>query len=201
MFTYGAVILFSWAAFIIVWMVAAFGIKRDIRGGGITGLWYRFFLLRLVGVALVVFVVWRVVTGTAHYSKATAVLAHNALFTPPAVVGWIGAALAVLGVAFAVWARFHLGTNWSPVPAVKENHELVTSGPYRYVRHPIYTGVILAAFGAALTGTIFGMGIFLVVSVMFFLRISKEEEIMLELFPGAYPAYQARTKKLIPFVW
>ncbi len=190
MVTYNTVILISWATFIIVWMVFAFRVKRDIRGGGVMGVWYRYFLMRFVVIAL--FVLTRTFL-SCFLSKS--------IFTPPLALGWFAAILVVLGVAFAIWARVHLGTNWSPAPAVKEKHELVTSGPYVYVRHPIYTGILLATFGAALTGSIVGICMLLFASIIFFLRIIREEKIMLELFPDTYPVYQARTKKLIPFVW
>ncbi|MBU6142132.1 isoprenylcysteine carboxylmethyltransferase family protein [Patescibacteria group bacterium] len=117
------------------------------------------------------------------------------------MLGWIAACLTMLGVLFAIWARIHLGRNWSSVPTAKEGHELITSGPYRFVRHPIYTGILFAAFGAALTGSLFGIGIFILVCAIFLRRISKEEHIMLGLFPNTYPGYQTRTKRLIPFVW
>jgi protein-S-isoprenylcysteine O-methyltransferase Ste14 len=84
---------------------------------------------------------------------------------------------------------------------MKENHELVTSGPYALVRHPIYAGVMLALFGSALIGSMFSIGMFIVLSTVFALRLDAEERIMLELFPNAYPAYQKRTKRLVPFVW
>ncbi len=194
--SYSTVILASWGLFMLVWAVGAFNVKRDIAGGA----QWRYVAFRLVGVVLVVFAVTRILTGAARYTKAGAVLGTG-LFTPPLALGWGGAALTVLGVLFAIWARVHLGRNWSSVPSAKEGHELVTSGPYRFVRHPIYTGVILATFGAALSGSVFGIGIFLIAAVVTSRRISIEERIMCDLFPDTYPAYQARTKKLIPFVW
>jgi protein-S-isoprenylcysteine O-methyltransferase Ste14 len=84
---------------------------------------------------------------------------------------------------------------------MKQEHELVTNGPYEYVRHPIYTGMLLAAFGSALTGSAFAIGVFVEASILFLSRIPREEKIMLELFPNAYPRYQDETKRLIPFVW
>jgi protein-S-isoprenylcysteine O-methyltransferase Ste14 len=69
------------------------------------------------------------------------------------------------------------------------------------VRHPIYTGVILAAFGSALTGSLFAFVIFAIVSVTFLLRVGREERIMMELFPADYATYRRRTKRLVPFVW
>jgi len=199
--SYETVILGSWTAFILVWVVASFGAKRDIRGGGVSSVLYRSFILQVIGVVLVVFTALRVVTGTDRYAMAGATIFRNGIFMPPLAFGWIAAALVVLGVLFAIWARINLGRNWSSAPAVKENPKLVTSGSYRFVRHPIYTGVLLAAFGTALTGTAFGIGLFLIALVMFSLRINKEEKIMLGLFPNEYTSYQAHTKRLIPFVW
>ncbi len=200
MITYETIIILSWAAFILVWVVSAFNVKRDIRGG-YSSIWKHYWLFRLIAAAILVFVALRIATGTAHYTSSNPIFVAQRILTPPAFLDWLGAALNLFGIAFAIWARYHLGRNWSPRPAVKEHHELVVSGPYRFVRHPIYTGLIFAAFGTALTGTIFGLIVFVIASVVFIARIRKEEDIMLELFPETYPAYQARTKKLIPFVW
>lgn len=200
MITYNTIILISWATFLLVWGVNAFNVKRDIKGGGFFGLMLRFWLMRLVGAAVIIFVVFRIITGKSHYSNFTPLVFHS-LFMLPVTLGWIAALLSVLGVAFAIWARVHLGRNWSSSPAIKEKHELVTSGPYAFVRHPIYTGVILMAIGSALTGIIFGIVVLPVVFVVFIRRIDKEEKIMLELFPIEYAAYQKRTKRLVPFVW
>jgi protein-S-isoprenylcysteine O-methyltransferase len=142
----------------------------------------------------------RAIAGTAHYTDHT-LFSTATIFTAPELLGWIAAILTVSSISFAIWARIHLGRNWSSSPAVKEGHELVTSGPYRYVRHPIYTGILTAAFAAALTGATFGFGLFLVYLVMILPRLDKEERIMLELFPDQYPPYQARTKRLVPFLW
>jgi protein-S-isoprenylcysteine O-methyltransferase Ste14 len=201
MITYETVIISSWVIFIGVWIILSFGVKRDIKGGGFSSWWSQNYLLRLLVLAFGVFVAVRLLGGTAHYAKANAVVFGNALFTPPIALGWVAAVLSVAGVGFAVWARIYLGRNWSSAPAIKENHELVTSGPYAAVRHPIYTGLILTALGTALSGTIFGLIVLIVAASVFFRRIDKEERIMLELFPSAYPPYQARTKKLIPWVW
>ena len=84
---------------------------------------------------------------------------------------------------------------------MKERHELVTNGPYAYVRHPIYTGMLLAVFGTALTGSYFAIMVLVLASVVFLSRIPREEKIMMDLFPNEYPSYQARTKRLIPLVW
>ena len=123
------------------------------------------------------------------------------LFTPTLILGWASALLTAIGIGFAIWARVNLGRNWSSRPTVKEQHELVTTGPYAYVRHPIYSGIMLAALGTALVTSIFGIGVLVFISITFALRMHKEEKIMLELFPEQYPEYQKHTKRLVPFVW
>ncbi|HEX5499450.1 MAG TPA: isoprenylcysteine carboxylmethyltransferase family protein [Thermomicrobiales bacterium] len=200
MITYRTSIIWSWAAFLLVWGVFAFGVKRDVHGPGYASALWRCWILRLAIAALIVVVAVRLDLragpggGDVFSDGAVA-------FTPPPALGWIAAALTVIGIGFAIWARVCLGRNWSPRPAVKEQHELVTSGPYAFVRHPIYSGVVLAALGAALTGSVFGIVMFVLVCVTFLSRIGQEETIMRQLFPDQYAAYQARTKKLVPFVW
>ena len=157
-------------------------------------------MLRLVVAIVLIFVATRIATGTAHFTNFGLIFSRG-IFPQSTVLDWAAAALSVIGVGFAIWARGHLGRNWSSRPAVKENHELVTTGPYAYVRHPIYTGLILMAFSTALMGSIWGIGVFIVASLVFILRIGREEKIMLELFPNEYPEYQKRTKRLVPFVW
>ena len=194
---YDSIILLSWAAFLLVWGVTALFVKRDVRGGGYAAAWQRFWVLRLAVAVLIVVLALRL-AGRAGSSGA---VFFRGIFTPPPALGWAAAAFTAIGIGFAVWARVYLGRNWSPRPAVKEHHELVTTGPYAYVRHPIYTGIMLATLGTALVGTIFGIVMFIVICITFALRIGKEEKLMLELFPRHYPEYQKRTKRLVPFVW
>ena len=198
MISYGAIILLSWVTFLAVWGVGALNVKRDVRGGGVYGALVRYWLLRL-GVALVIILALRLgrrMNG-GRIPRGLTTYWHQ----PPESLGWVAAALTVCGIAFAIWARIYLGRNWSSRPAVKVDHELVTSGPYRYVRHPIYTGIMLAAFGAALISSPFGVGLFVIVFLIFFFRIHKEEKLMLGLFPNEYAAYQTQTKRLIPLLW
>jgi len=197
MVIYDSIILLSWAAFLLVWGVTAFFVKRDVRGGGYAAAWQRYWLLRLAVGVLIVFLAMRV----ARRAPSSGAVFLRGIFTLPPALGWAAAAFTAIGIGLAVWARLYLGRNWSPRPAVKEHHELVTTGPYAYVRHPIYTGIMLATLGSALVGMIFGIVMFIVISIVFTLRISKEEKLMLELFPRQYPEYQKRTKRLVPFVW
>jgi protein-S-isoprenylcysteine O-methyltransferase Ste14 len=132
------------------------------------------------------------------------ILGMNLQVTPQTVLfGVIGVAVNVTGVAFAIWARLVLGRNWSGlVMTVKEQHELVQGGPYAIVRHPIYTGLLLAMLGTALTigtlATYVGVAAGL---VAFLIRVNVEERLMCEQFGAAHDAYRQRTRKLIPFVW
>jgi protein-S-isoprenylcysteine O-methyltransferase Ste14 len=123
------------------------------------------------------------------------------LWPPPSfAASWVGVALVVAGLGFAIWARVHLGRNWSGTVTVKQGHELIRSGPYAYVRHPIYTGLIAALLGTTVaSGTVHAM-IGLALIVVAFVRKSHiEEGFMRETFPGEYQRYCAQTPSLVPF--
>ena len=118
-----------------------------------------------------------------------------------AALGWLGVATCATGIAIACWARVCLGRNWGMPMTVRARPTLVRSGPYRVVRHPIYSGLLLAAVGSALvTGpgwlvVVAGAGAYFVVS----LRV--EENDMARAFPDQYPEYAGHTKRLIPFLY
>ncbi len=114
---------------------------------------------------------------------------------------WIASALVAIGLGFSAWARVWLGSNWSAEVTVKQNHELVRGGPYALVRHPIYTGVLLALIGTALSVDKWRALIGLVLVAAGFLRkIVIEERFMLVEFGKAYEHYRAEVPALIPFV-
>ena len=111
-----------------------------------------------------------------------------------------GVALLAAGLAFAVWARVHLGRNWSGSVTVKAGHELIRTGPYGYVRHPIYTGLIAALLGTAITsGTVRAAVGFAIMVVAFLYKLRLEEAFMRETFPEEYPRYAAVVPRLIPW--
>lgn len=115
---------------------------------------------------------------------------------------WIGLALTVAGLAFAIWARLLLGGNWSATVTVKQDHRLVRRGPYTIVRHPIYTGGLLALLGTALA--VSEVRGFLGVALAFIGWRGKsrvEEAFMREQFGAEYARYQEQVKALIPFVY
>jgi protein-S-isoprenylcysteine O-methyltransferase Ste14 len=116
------------------------------------------------------------------------------------LVYWVGVALLAAGLVFAIWARAHLGRNWSGSVTVKEGHELVRSGPYRWVRHPIYTGMITAVLGTAIaSGTLRAALGLLIITLALLRKLRIEERFMQETFPDDYPHYRARVPGLIPF--
>jgi protein-S-isoprenylcysteine O-methyltransferase Ste14 len=184
---YGYVIVVSWLLLMAVWVLGAFTAKRDVSGGSRIFRW----LWQILLLGLLIFVL--------RNPHDDASILGREFFHFGAAVSWVGAFLTVVGIAFAIWARYRLGRNWGSHP--KADHVLVTSGPYAYVRHPLYAGAILALFGSALTGSIVAVVLFLISIIFCLRRINKEEREMLSLFPEQYPAYQARTKRLIPLVW
>ena len=115
---------------------------------------------------------------------------------------WLGAAVTCGGLAFAVWARRTIGRNWSATVTLKQDHELVTTGPYALVRHPIYTGLLFGFLGSAIAlGQWRGL---LAVAIFYLAALRKyrlEERWMRERFGVAYDAYRARVKALVPFLF
>jgi protein-S-isoprenylcysteine O-methyltransferase Ste14 len=123
-------------------------------------------------------------------------------FLPDSVPNfWLAAWLVALGLAFSAWARVHLGRNWSATVSVKQDHELIQSGPYALVRHPIYTGLLLAFLGSALAvGEWRGLIALVIVLASFWRKLRIEERWMGETFGERYQRYCAHTKALIPFL-
>jgi protein-S-isoprenylcysteine O-methyltransferase Ste14 len=110
--------------------------------------------------------------------------------------------MTAVGLIFAVMARLYIGTNWSPLIQVKEGHELIQTGPYAVVRHPIYTGLMLATLGTAITyGELSGFLGFVMIVAAWGYKSRLEESAMAEQFGTKYETYRAHVKGLVPFVW
>lgn len=113
-----------------------------------------------------------------------------------------GLAITLAGVAFAIWARVTLGANWSGVITVKHGHTLVRRGPYRIVRHPIYTGILMALAGTALTkGAVRSLLALPVLALGFWLKMLTEERFMVEKFGEEYLRYRYQVRRLVPFLF
>ncbi len=182
--TIGLLVALCWFAFLVVWIIsAAFAKKTTHRKDH--------FLLkfRIILVLIALFIL------TKMFSPK--LFAMNLGIT----AGSIGVILCACGIGFAIWARIHLGRNWGMPMTEKENRELVTSGPYKYVRHPIYTGMFFALIGSGLATTV-GWFVVLIVYLYYFLYSAKNEErMLLKEFPHEYAEYMKHTKMIIPFIY
>ena len=167
-----------WGAFWVYWLVAAVGVKRGSRN------------LRSRGGGLVIVVPLVLVR----------ILSPNGVVVHSLGLEILGTILFASGLAVAIWARVYLGRNWGMPMTQKDEPELVTAGPYRLVRHPIYSGVLLALLGTGLATNLYWLIAFGAAGAYFIYSATIEERIMVGSFPTTYPSYRMRTKMLIPFV-
>jgi protein-S-isoprenylcysteine O-methyltransferase Ste14 len=187
MTTYALITTALWLVFIVYWAVSAIGAKkskhRPWRGIGVR-----------VAIVLVVLLLFRSTSGRRFAASVF-------ISTPGPVIGGIGVVLCATGIGIAIWARSHLGRNWGMPMAVKESPDLVTAGPYAHVRHPIYSGMLLAMLGASMSEGLWWLGFVVVFGTYFIYSASREERTMMREFPTQYPDYKRRTKMLIPGVF
>ncbi len=179
------VIPIGWLVFWIYWLAMAFTAKENKGGGRLT----QFPGTRATVVVLVLLVFRLRVFHTSWATANTSVL-----------LGGIGLAVFVLGLALAVWARVYLGRNWGMPMSERAEPELVTSGPYRAIRHPIYTGIIVAFVGTALAIGVYWFIAAAIIGAYFSYSATVEERNMTRLFPETYPPYKRATKMLVPFI-
>lgn len=176
-----------WIASLVYWAIAARSTKPTARSESMGSRALHMMPLAIVG--------WLLIARRAP----TAFLSTDVF---PRSVGLVatGVALTAAGLAFAVWARVHLAGNWSATVTVKQAHSLVRDGPYRHVRHPIYTGLLLALIGTALARDEW-RGV-LAVAIAFasiWRKLRVEEQFMIEVFGEHYLRYRREVPALIPF--
>lgn len=176
------VIFVGWAAFWIYWLAASVGVKTGHAR------WARFAGFRVAAILIILLLL-----------RLKAFKGHR-VTTDPVLQG-IGLAIFVLGLALAVWARVYLGRNWGMPMSQKDDPELITSGPYHRIRHPIYTGIILAMIGTTIAVSLYWLIAVLLIGGYFIYSAVVEERTMTERFPDTYPAYKRSTKMLIPFIY
>jgi len=179
-----------WAGFGILWILAAVTTKRAVQVQS-TGSRLLQAVVVFIGLMLIFnFDRW-FVTGWLT----------TRLTPESAAVVLAGVVLTAAGLLFSVWARFVLGSNWSGTVTIKQNHELIQRGPYQIVRHPIYTGILMALLGTAfiygITRCFVGIPI---VALGFWLKLQIEEQFMLQQFGAQYADYRQQVRALIPFV-
>jgi protein-S-isoprenylcysteine O-methyltransferase Ste14 len=175
-----------WGAWLLFWLVSARGNKRTATR---TGPIWRFSVLA------VVLVVWLGLRRFPEYFE-------RRLVPPDVAWQYVGLVLTACGLGFTVWARRVLGTNWSATPSLKQDHELIQRGPYRMVRHPIYTGLLLAIFGSGLAGgLVWNLAVVGLAAVLLIVKLKAEEALLARQFPDAYRQYRQHSKALIPFLY
>jgi protein-S-isoprenylcysteine O-methyltransferase Ste14 len=182
------IIRVCWIIFVVAWLLGAISTKRTIYRES-SAERARYWLMLVIGYFLVI--------------KSSSLPSPFDWLVVPRTTSsaWIGAFLCLTGLLFAIWARVILGRNWSGVITLKEGHELIEHGPYRLVRHPIYTGIFVMFVGTAIAmGYLGGFLGLLLVFVSFWLKLKREEDLMLKHFPDKYAAYQRRVKRIIPFI-
>jgi protein-S-isoprenylcysteine O-methyltransferase Ste14 len=175
------VILVGWVGFWIYWLAASVGVKTGrTRWGQFAGI--------RVGIILIILLLARLRVFKGH------------TVTHDSVLEGIGLGLFLLGLAVAVWARIYLGGNWGMPMTRKDNPELVTTGPYHLIRHPIYSGILLAMIGTAIAVSVYWLIAAVVIGGYFIYSATVEERYMAERFPDTYPGYKRSTKMLVPFL-
>jgi protein-S-isoprenylcysteine O-methyltransferase Ste14 len=185
---YRHLILWVWTAWALYWLTAAVGNKATLRGEPLSSRLAYALPLILGGVLLG----WPQLPGAA--------LLDLRLWPRLPLTYGAGLALLLGGLAFAVWARVQLGRNWSGAVTVKQGHELIRSGPYRHVRHPIYTGILAAVLGTAIcSGTVRAALGLTIIAIALTRKLRREEALLRELFPDQYPQYCAEVPALVPF--
>lgn len=177
-----------WTLFAVIWLLAAFATKQSVYKES-RAQRLRYTIPILLGGFLL-----------AKGHRLSDPLSYRVIPHVEALA-WTGVVLCIAGLIFCIWARFTLGRNWSGVVTLKGGHELITSGPYALVRHPIYTGLLTMFVATVIVlGHVAGIIALPFVLVSFWVKSRYEEKLMLKKFPDEYAAYQQRVKRLIPFI-
>jgi protein-S-isoprenylcysteine O-methyltransferase Ste14 len=174
-----------WIVFWLYWIISARSAKRS------SGKPAKFVTIQVVGALIVVILVRLVLDFTGHGSATNV---RN-----PVLQG-VGLVILLLGMAFAIWARVCLGTNWGMPMTRRADPELVRTGPYRYVRHPIYSGWLLGIVGMVVAVNVYWLVLLVLVGAFLTYSAMREERDMVQTFPDTYPDYKRSTKMLVPFV-
>ena len=187
-FAHAYLILGLWLLWMAIWLLSAGVTKKNVRRESLAS--------RLSYTVPLWIAAWLLISRQLPWA------ALNERFVPLAEWPFVlGTALVVLGLAFAVWARVFLGRNWSAAVTLKQGHELIRSGPYRWVRNPIYTGILIAIAGSALArGQWGGVLAHVFAFASFWYKARIEERVLHDAFGAEYDAYRREVKSLIPFV-
>ena len=178
-----------WVVFIVYWIIAAIPARRGLNRNALRGtLRIRLLLLAVIAVPM------------ALSRRSSAVHDFQFAIFWNVYMAIAGAAIGTLGAALAFSARASIGRNWGPPQTRRTDTELVTSGPYAFVRHSIYSGILLLMIGTAIGLIATWWIVTAAAGTYFFISALAEEKHLVERFPQSYPAYRARTRMLIPFL-
>jgi protein-S-isoprenylcysteine O-methyltransferase Ste14 len=182
----GTMIRALWILFAVYWVVSAFRRKKTKQRESI--------FQRLTYVLPLLFAFLLFSRPEADYGWLGAPL------YPQSLAGaWLGVLLTAAGVAIAIWARVHLGTNWSGVVTLKEDHELIRTGPYRTIRHPIYTGILLAVLGSVVAlAQVRGVIAFVIIWLSFYIKARREESLLSAEFGPRFAEHRQHTGMFLP---
>jgi protein-S-isoprenylcysteine O-methyltransferase Ste14 len=179
----------SWLLFFLGWLIWGITAKRAKRRQSIGS--------RVAQGAVITIAFWMLFWPALRIGPLRWRFITHSIAAESAAIGFT-----VIGFGIAIWARLHLGGNWSGSVTVKQEHRLVRSGPYTLVRHPIYSGLSFAALGlAVLNGD---LGSLVAIGLMILgwrLKFRLEENFMTQEFGDTYLDYKRSTKALIPFLW
>jgi protein-S-isoprenylcysteine O-methyltransferase Ste14 len=183
------IITACWILLSVIWLVAAAATKRTIyHENGVRRL--RYLILLVLAFLLL----------TKRYRLPYPL--NLRVIPATGTVEWIAAILCLAGLAFCLWARATLGRNWSGTITLKEGHELIERGPYRFVRHPIYTGLMAMFLATSIAfGHLGGLVAVILAFASFWIKLSEEEKLMRQHFPEQYRSYEQRVNRIIPFVF
>jgi protein-S-isoprenylcysteine O-methyltransferase Ste14 len=177
-----------WIAFLVYWQIRARGTKATQR-------------LEPVGSRIVRSIVFLIVVAILSWPYFPLPWLYWHFLPPSSWAFFLGAATTTAGLLFAVWARVHLGRNWSRSVTIKQDHQLIVTGPYAIARHPIYTGILTGFLGTALATTqVRGLIAFALVFLVLWFKLRMEEQWMRNQFGDTYATYSKRVAALVPFI-
>jgi protein-S-isoprenylcysteine O-methyltransferase Ste14 len=181
--------IYLWELTLVVWLLGMLRTRQTVRRQTSSS--------RLWQLGIIVVGAWLVfgpATGNSWFDAM-------ALRMTPAV-SLTGFLITAAGIGFAIWARIQLGANWSGTVTLKEGHTLVRRGPYRFVRHPIYTGILLGFVGTAFTrGTVHSFVGIVISAFGYWLKAQTEEQFMIQQFGQDYLSYRHEVRALVPFLF
>jgi protein-S-isoprenylcysteine O-methyltransferase Ste14 len=194
-----AFVFAAWIAWVLSWMAAAFWSRATVRHANFA-LQALYRIPETLGFVLLIGIAQA--RGVPHAVKHATGVYVSRLWWIPRPAAWLFAGLCVIGFLFAWWARLYLGSLWSGSITAKRDHRVVDTGPYRLVRHPIYTGILFSAIATTImNGTAAALAGTVLLTLGFYFKARQEERFLRrELGAEAYDSYAARTPMLIPFL-